>query len=1379
MKTPNVAEVKRGISVLWENLQCPICLDLLTAPVSTKCDHQFCKFCMLKLLTNKQNRASCPVCKAKITKRSLQESPGFQRLVTGLQAMIQAYEQDTGTNYFTGLAQQGHQSGVKDDENSEHTQDTPGTDSGNLENGDKDLPPSHSSTIAAKNEFAKVMGFEDTSPLMTENEGLDSGLGEAIQTSERREHTPEECVEPIEEMSDVVENSATYKTRGKVRNSILENMADPPLTPDESESLPRRRSSRKQQKKEILEQRQKKSVEKVAEWLMKVPIEEGLELEKPADKGSCDSNSSDSGSSSSTLDVRLFSSDVNAQREDARPLEEQVFGAVYKRDRRSSRTNVHPANPFVKSPTPLSTVERQTPENVSRQKKKPSLTPADFVKKSDQNTSEEEEQQMMKRVNDSWIDNDSEVVFKKQSDDKYVEELNNFSESDVVPGLLSENEPHQPETVSKQRTCTLQQIDRNMQEHAMEDIPQKKTIKRRGKLAKSKSTRVPKPLDLVGTQTEETVPKVRPQAKEVQVHIENYPSSEDQETPIMRSNRRSRRLQLFVEEVKKACTPTKVRTNITGKDKIAQEEALGGTLDDTTSPKSRTKVAKRNGCVYNDDLGGVENMELGETFNNVPITETLSETACVVPEGQSSTSPTDAEPEPESENVVPIHIQPETSADDTKIAQTENEEDKNDSEMDTEQLLRSFKATKRKSFHLGHPDRKKSRRLAENVCDTEENSCISSGDKSAQQIEERPDIASKDAVKDDDNSSCSDVIPMSNPPLLMRKPITRKSDSVAVECSIPVISSSAQDMVSSALTPNKVLTHESENPHLSVVPLVVESGLCFQAVELSGCSKRDEFDCTTKESSKEKEIRGNASPEYSDIPGNHCSVSTSENAINTGSLTPDGLGELVEPLVCETKNCGSGELSVYSSIKSNPRKRRRRRAQRLDSSSASDCSGSSEELPTLAQIFKTSAPPSVDEELSSAENRCKEQLSHPPVCPSPNSSQASVDLFGTPDEGDTPVNGTIIESSQFSSEVLVTQQKMEMQKELARLEKLMALVSEVLQEKEGQPSSKVSSETHQGCKTTHPDVQRPHPCEPGECEGPDSVRNAPEGGRGRRPHNGEGVTQAVSKPDGPSETVQSPILAEPSGEGIDAAKTPHSISAARTLKKSNSPLDGQEDKENDTPEKDRNKTKMVLVSSGLEAAEQIMVKKFAKRVGAHVVSQVTSEVTHVIMCTDEQFVCERTLKYFLGIAGRKWVVSFQWISECFKQKKLLDESIFEVRGDVVNGPNHCGPMRARTTEDNNLLMKGFKICFQGTFTDMTTDQMEWMVQLCGAAVAKDPLLLDRKLKKSCQLIIVQPGSASRSATHSSLCKHATVVTRGWLLDSVATYTLQNCSSYTT
>nr|XP_020506843.1 LOW QUALITY PROTEIN: breast cancer type 1 susceptibility protein [Labrus bergylta] len=1415
MTTPKAADVKKGISVLWETLQCPICLDLMTQPVSTKCDHQFCKFCMMKLLDNKkQNQASCPVCKAKITKRSLQESPGFQRLVGGLQDMIQAYEHDTGTNYFTGMSQQTEQPGVKYVEATKYSQDmsseeTTGTDLENVENND-DVPKSPSSTIAAQNDFARLMGLQDSSPFTTENEGLDSGLGGAPPTSD--EKITGDFEPALTEIANDVENiKSTHKTKGKIR--VPESEKATSRIPEQTQQQPLRKSLRRKKKKtdeepeKIIDDKQKKSLEKVAEWLMKVPAEGSIEFEQPHQ----DADDSDSCSSTSTIDVKQHYSDVYARREDrAKSLEEQVFGTVYKRGNRFSSPL---CNVFAEPPK---TEDSELTRKVSRRGKKKTEIYADCDKKtSSEKTTEsntEEEQQMTEEVKDTssnFFENSDFIEVKQGKNDvnKNEEKLDNLPESDKYCSVNEVSclvpKTRQERNLKKKTTNPVEQVDSDLQEGDKQEVPeQKKTGKRKkdGRL-----TRVSKPLDLVGVQNGETSPMARPRAEDVQVHIENYPSSEDQEVPLTRSTRKSRRLQVFVEEVQEGHKRANLKAIVPQKQSnVESDGASVETLDDKLSPKNGniTKVAEINGCIYDQDLGGIENMETdGGTSNlrsteELPNTGTLSQSsaACCVHVVPTSTSPAEASvvgPTPEIDNPTPHFpntVQVESSANESKCAEMEYEDDKNDSELDTEQLLRSFKATKRKSFHLGGPNVKRSRSLNQGTlvgAQTEESKQNCAGVESERNVShaKKSENTKPETLRGNENLSFGDLIPPSYSP-----GHTRKTDQAALQASIPDSMCSGQQhvSVSSDLTPNKVSKHEIEGSILAVVPPVVDSGLCFAGIEhekLNEASKKsqipeNQIECTTGNIGEVVEIKNKDSD-----AGREESNNSADHFLNAqSSLTPDSLGLPVAQTDPDTKNSlnGSGQFSDHPSNKS----RKRRRAQRLNSSSESDCS--EEELPTLKDILGTSAPPCALTKASNEASKLEDvpaeeeqQLSHPPACVSPdhvNSSQGSEDLFGTPEECDVPVNDHIVsvESSQFSSEVLVTQQKIEMQKELVRLEKLMALVSEVLQEKEGSPVK----EDHQSSQTTGPNAHRPLPSDQNTDQGSDQKSHLEAEPEPTTRSSGDKVVikPEVSEHSSTVETaVQPSTHTLPSVKGTGASNTPITSSATKTLKNNVSP---SEDKENSTPPRERSKAAMVLVSSGLSSNEQIMVKKFAKRVGALVVSQVTPEVTHIVMHTDEQLVCERTLKYFLGIAGRKWVVSFQWISECFKQKKLLDESVYEVRGDVVNGPNHQGPMRARTTDNNNLLMNGYKICIQGTFTDMTTDEMEWMVELCGAAVVKDPLQLDSK-QRSHQMIIVQPGSDSSSSSYSSLSRRAAVVTRGWLLDTVATYTLQNYNKYIT
>ncbi|XP_057156185.2 breast cancer type 1 susceptibility protein isoform X22 [Pan paniscus] len=214
-----------------------------------------------------------------------------------------------------------------------------------------------------------------------------------------------------------------------------------------------------------------------------------------------------------------------------------------------------------------------------------------------------------------------------------------------------------------------------------------------------------------------------------------------------------------------------------------------------------------------------------------------------------------------------------------------------------------------------------------------------------------------------------------------------------------------------------------------------------------------------------------------------------------------------------------------------------------------------------------------------------------------------------------------------------------------------------------------------------------------------------------------------------------------------------------------------------TASTERVNKRMSMVVSGLTPEEFMLVYKFARKHHITLTNLITEETTHVVMKTDAEFVCERTLKYFLGIAGGKWVVSYFWVTQSIKERKMLNEHDFEVRGDVVNGRNHQGPKRARESQDRKIF-RGLEICCYGPFTNMPTDQLEWMVQLCGASVVKElsSFTLGTGVRP---IVVVQPDAWTEdNGFHAigQMCE-APVVTREWVLDSVALYQCQELDTY--
>ncbi|XP_070211918.1 uro-adherence factor A-like [Littorina saxatilis] len=220
--------------------------------------------------------------------------------------------------------------------------------------------------------------------------------------------------------------------------------------------------------------------------------------------------------------------------------------------------------------------------------------------------------------------------------------------------------------------------------------------------------------------------------------------------------------------------------------------------------------------------------------------------------------------------------------------------------------------------------------------------------------------------------------------------------------------------------------------------------------------------------------------------------------------------------------------------------------------------------------------------------------------------------------------------------------------------------------------------------------------------------------------------------------------------------------------------DRMEDEENDDAVPRWKRKRLGFISSGLDPEKSSVLRKLAEMNECKVYSKFNDSVTHVIMRTNpDSRVCERTLKYFQGIAGQCWVLSFDWVLHSMKAGHFVPEKHYEIHGDTIKGENHCGPSLSRMS--TSPLLQGFALASVGASPDMSKKELTQLLTLMGAEVVEDPWDLashpaKHKLVLRCVDSDTQPPTPAEIELFNGQYKHFGLVTvaREWILDSICT-----------
>lgn len=128
---------------------------------------------------------------------------------------------------------------------------------------------------------------------------------------------------------------------------------------------------------------------------------------------------------------------------------------------------------------------------------------------------------------------------------------------------------------------------------------------------------------------------------------------------------------------------------------------------------------------------------------------------------------------------------------------------------------------------------------------------------------------------------------------------------------------------------------------------------------------------------------------------------------------------------------------------------------------------------------------------------------------------------------------------------------------------------------------------------------------------------------------------------------------------------------------------------------------LCFISSFLTLKQIEIVKSFARQHGAEFTANYKPEVTHVIVQANESNSASKTVKYLLGIAHKKWIVSYRWVTDSMSQGRLLEEEEYEAVDSDTLKP---GAKRSRLSKRG--LFEDFAFICMNPIPEITASQIE-------------------------------------------------------------------------